>query len=120
MRHKLFVFGFCAVAAAACDMSPNPRFAAAGPTPPTLGGGGGQNALVVQPAQVEIFVGATFQLTTNAHGAALFWNTSNSSIARVSSSGLVSGVNAGIAIITATSAADPSQTASSTVIVSTR
>ena len=121
MRNRIVLFGLCAVLAAACDTSPVDHLAAAGPGTPSAGGpGNGQSALVIQPSQVEILVGGTFQLSTNAPGIALTWRTSNSAIAGVSSSGLVSGMNAGIAVVTATATSDASQTASATVVVRSR
>jgi hypothetical protein len=121
MRKTLLFFGFCAVLVSACDTATTPRFAAAGPTGPSGGGGGGgHSALVIQPSQVEILVGGGFQLTTNAPGIALSWQTSNSAIAGVTASGFVTGLGAGIATITATSSSDPAQTASATVIVRNR
>lgn len=121
MRHSVLLFGLCAVLAVGCDTAPVENIAAAGPGTPSAGGGNNHHSsLVIQPSQVDMLVGGTFQLTTNAAGAALFWRTSNSAIAGVSSTGLVTGVNAGFAIITATAASDPTQTASATVVVSTR
>jgi Bacterial Ig-like domain (group 2) len=121
MRNTFLLFGLCAVLAAGCDTSPMDHIAAAGQGGSSSGGGGnGSSALVVQPSQVEINVGGTFQLSTNAPGISLVWRTSNSAIAGVSATGLVSGVNAGIAVVTATSTSDPTQTASATVVVSSR
>jgi Big-like domain-containing protein len=121
MQKHAIIFGICAVLVAGCDMSPNPRIAAVGPTEPSIGGVGNRHsALVIQPSQVDLFVGATFQLTTNAPGTPLTWRTTNPAIAGISATGLVSGMSAGIATITATASADPSQTASATVIVRSR
>jgi len=68
-------------------------------------------SVTVSPATASITVGATTQLTANpkdANGTALSgrvvtWATSNAAVATVSASGLVTGVAAGSATITATS-----------------
>jgi len=68
-------------------------------------------SVTVSPAAVSLTVGQTMQLaavTKDANGTALSgrtvtWTTSNSTVATVSASGLVTGVAAGTATITATS-----------------
>ena len=68
-------------------------------------------AVAVTPAAASVAAGGTAQLSarvTDASGAALgdrfvFWQSSNDAVARVTSTGLVSGVAAGTATITATS-----------------
>ena len=68
-------------------------------------------AVTVSPSTASVAAGATAQLSaraTDAGGAALndrfvFWQSSNDAVARVTSTGLVSGVAAGTATITATS-----------------
>src|SRR5437870_5688576 len=68
-------------------------------------------SVTVSPAAVSLTVGQTIQLaavTKDANGTALSgrtvtWTTSNSTVATVSASGLVTGVAAGTATITATS-----------------
>ena len=68
-------------------------------------------AVAVAPATASTTAGGTVQLsarTTDAGGAVLndrlvFWQSSNDAVARVTSTGLVSGVAAGTATITATS-----------------
>lgn len=74
--------------------------------------------LDITPAAATIFTGDTRQLGVNFNadpGAsqAVIWRTSNATVAAVSSSGLVSGVSAGTAIITAISAADTTKRATS-------
>ena len=75
----------------------------------------------VTPATASIAVAATRQLTASAlpSGAAqnVTWSSSAPSIATVSSSGLVTGVAEGSAVITATSVSDPTKTATSTITV---
>ena len=68
-------------------------------------------AVTVTPGAASVAAGGTVQLSaraTDAGGAALndrlvFWQSSNDAVARVTSTGLVSGVAAGTATITATS-----------------
>src|SRR2546427_7274512 len=68
-------------------------------------------SVTVSPATASVTVGATSQLTAtakDANGTALSgrvvtWATSNAAVATVSASGLVTGVAAGAATITATS-----------------
>jgi len=75
----------------------------------------------VTPATASIAVAATRQLTASAlpSGAAqnVTWSSSAPSIATVNSSGLVTGVAAGSAVITATSVSDPTKTATSAITV---
>ena len=72
------------------------------------GGGGGTtkiNSVTVTPASASIQAGATVQLTaTSKPGTAstFAWATTNASVATVSQSGLVTGVAAGTATISAT------------------
>ncbi|MNM24047.1 Bacterial Ig-like domain (group 2) [compost metagenome] len=75
----------------------------------------------VTPTTASIAVAATRQLTASAlpSGAAqnVTWSSSAPSIATVNSSGLVTGVAAGSAVITATSVSDPTKTATSAITV---
>jgi uncharacterized protein YjdB len=79
----------------------------------------------VSPTSASIQVGSTQQLTatvspTNATNKTVVWTTSNSNVATVNSSGLVTGVATGTATITARSVdGNFSSTASITVIQST-
>src|SRR5687767_14077915 len=59
--------------------------------------------VTVSPASASITVGATVQLTgtSTPAGATLAWSSSNNSVATVSQSGLVTGVAAGTASVTA-------------------
>jgi uncharacterized protein YjdB len=76
--------------------------AAATPTP---------TAVTVAPAAATVAIGATQALTATVKdqngavmsGQVVTWSSSNSSVASVSASGVVSGINAGSATITATS-----------------
>lgn len=75
----------------------------------------------VTPTTASIAVAATRQLTASTlpSGAAqnVTWSSSAPSIATVNSSGLVTGVAAGSAVITATSVSDPTKTATSAITV---
>lgn len=75
----------------------------------------------VTPTTASIAVAATRQLSASAlpSGASqdVTWSSSAPSIATVNSSGLVTGVAAGSAVITATSVSDPTKTATSAITV---
>jgi hypothetical protein len=75
----------------------------------------------VSPTTATINAGATQQLTatiapSNATNQSVTWSSSNTGVATVSSSGLVSGVAAGTATVTVTTA-DGGKTATSTITV---
>jgi hypothetical protein len=78
-------------------------------------------SLSVAPTTASIAVAATRQLTPTAlpSGSSqnVTWSSATPSVATVSSSGLVTGVSAGTAVITATSVSDPTKTATSTITV---
>lgn len=75
----------------------------------------------VTPTTASIAVAATRQLSASAlpSGASqdVTWSSSAPSIATVNSTGLVTGVAAGSAVITATSVSDPTKTATSEITV---
>ncbi|MFK2910803.1 phage tail tube protein [Pseudomonas sp. 3HC3] len=79
------------------------------------------SSVSVTPTTASIAVAATRQLAASAlpSGAAqnVTWSSSAPSIATVNSSGLVTGVAAGSAVITATSVSDPTKTATSAITV---
>lgn len=77
--------------------------------------------VTVSPTSASIAVGATQQLTatvapSNATNKAVSWTSSNTSVATVSSSGLVTGVAAGTATITVTTQ-DGNKTATASITV---
>ena len=79
---------------------------------------------VIMPARESTLVGNTVQLGAqiapwNASDWSVTWSSSNDGIATVDENGLVTGVNAGTAIITATSRLDPGKSASCTVTIET-
>ena len=76
----------------------------------------------VQPSATSIFTGDTRQLVANVSGdaganQAVTWRSGNSAVATVSSSGLVTGVAPGTAMITAVSVADTTRQSTSIVTV---
>ncbi|MGH8388163.1 MAG: phage tail tube protein [Pseudomonas sp.] len=78
-------------------------------------------SLSIAPATVNIAAAATAQLTATAlpsgSSQAVTWTSSDPAKATVSSTGLVTGVAAGSAVITATSVSDPSKTATRNVTI---
>ena len=78
--------------------------------------------VAANPSTAAVAVGATRQLTSTVTPAGatqtVTWSSATPSVATVSSSGLVTGVSAGSAVITATSTADGTKTGSSTITVS--
>lgn len=79
-------------------------------------------SVALAPATATIAVAGTQQLTKTVLPAAapsdVIWTSANTAKATVSASGLVTGVASGSAVITATSKADPSKKATSTITVS--
>jgi len=79
-------------------------------------------SVTVTPATASVAVASSTQLSatvlpTNATNRAVTWSSSNTSIATVSSSGLVTGIATGSCTITATSSANSSLTGTCTVTV---
>lgn len=87
-------------------------------TPDTIGqiANSAVTALAVAPATASVAVGETDELmaTVTPSTAAVTWRSSNANVASVSSAGVVTGVSAGTAVITASAG---SQAASCTVTV---
>ena len=75
----------------------------------------------VAPATASIAVAATRQLTASAlpvtAGQNVTWSSATPGVATVSAGGLVTGVSAGTAVITAKSVSDPTKTATATITV---
>lgn len=110
-----------ALALAACDQTTS-RLAGIGATTGSGSGnnGGGVSSLFISPNRVQLLVGGTFQLGTNAPFSLqnqVQWNSLQSTIVLVSPSGLVTGVAPGTATVTARYAFDTTRVASATVIV---
>ena len=78
--------------------------------------------LDVTPAAVSMFAGDTRQLAASVSAdaglsRAVFWRSGNPTVASVSSTGLVSGVNPGTAIVTAIAEADTTQRVTALITV---
>ena len=75
----------------------------------------------VAPTTASIAVAATRQLTASAlpveAAQTVTWSSATPGVATVSSTGLVTGVSAGSAVITATNVSDPTKSATSTITV---
>jgi uncharacterized protein YjdB len=89
----------------------------------TLSLSGAENAgvaIIVAPSTVTLTPGQTQQLTATVSGSTntdVAWKSSTPAIATVGATGVVRAITAGAATITATAAADPSRTATSSVTV---
>lgn len=109
------------VALAACDQTTSSRIAGIGATTGTgSGNNGGVSTLSISPNRVQLLVGGTVQLSTNAPFSLqnqVQWNSLQSTIVLVSPSGLVTGVAPGTATVTARYAFDTTRVASATIIV---
>jgi len=79
-------------------------------------------SVAVAPATASVAVGATRQLTASAlpatAGQNVTWSSATPGVATVNAAGLVTGVSAGTAVITAKSVSDPTKTATATITVS--
>ena len=92
------------------------------------GGGSGQiiptvESVSVSPSSLNVTIGNTGNLSatvnvTNGASQEVIWTSSNTGIATVNASGVVTGVSAGNATITATSTFDNTKSATATVTVS--
>ncbi len=111
-----------AVSLAACDTTTQ-RLAGIGAGGTTQGGNtnnGGVAPLSISPNRVQLIVGGTVQLTTNAPFSLanqVSWSSLQSTIALVSPSGLVTAVAPGTATVTARYAFDTTRVAAATIIV---
>ena len=97
-------------------------------TEPTVAGIGGQtisnvSALTLSPSQVTVAVGTTVQLAASAGSGQLGqiqWGSSNTAVATVSATGLVTAFAPGTATITARLLSDTTQQASASVLVTSQ
>ncbi|HEX3868704.1 MAG TPA: Ig-like domain-containing protein [Gemmatimonadaceae bacterium] len=111
--HRLILVAAASLAAGACDTT----------TPILAGIGGGTTtggSLTVTPASVQLHVGGTVQLTTNAtvdQESQLEWSSNEPQFAAVSPSGLVTGIATGSATISTVVSSDTTITGSSTITV---
>lgn len=88
--------------------------------PPQGGQSGTAISIAIAPGAATIAVGGTQSMAASVSGTTntvINWSTSASSVAAISSSGVVTGVAPGTAIITAAAAADPSRIATATISV---
>lgn len=115
--HRVFTLGIAVASLAACETRiTEPRFASIG------GGTSTPNSapLVISPDTVTIAVGTTVQMTASAGSAIqgqLTWSSSNTSVATVSATGLVTAFAPGTSTISATNGNDPRTTGFATVNV---
>ena len=122
--HALIALMIVAAAVTACDQATAPQVAGLGGTGAVSGGGTTTNntsaPLLVNPASLQLGVGATFQLGTNAPVSLqnqVQWTSLQSTVATVSASGLVSAVAPGTATIVARYAFDTTRAATATINV---
>jgi hypothetical protein len=108
---SLAALGLALAAASACEVATQPIVA-------SLHGPPSSAALTVLPSSVTIGVGSSAQLSTNASDAnQLQWFSSNTSVATVSSTGLVTGFSPGTALISVRFASDTANVSTATVVV---
>jgi hypothetical protein len=115
MRPHALTAVFLSVLMLSCSQDvESPPFASSGDSGVQLAAkpGGTGRSVTVSPSSASIAVGKTVQLTASTRSAK--WSSSNSNVARVSATGLVTGAAAGSATITARSGSK-SGTASITV-----
>lgn len=117
------IFALASVLAiAACDASNSPQLASLlgpGGTPGGTNGGNTAPQLVITPNVVQLAVGTTFQLSTNATASQqgqLRWTSLQPAIATISQSGLVSAVGAGVTTVVARFTFDTTNVATATII----
>lgn len=97
-------------AAAAANMQSAPQIYAAAST--------SDYSVSFDTSVIEIAVGDTKQINVTSANKSVTWSSSNSSVATVTNNGLVTGIKAGTATITATSTKDHTKTATCKVTVS--
>jgi hypothetical protein len=115
--HRLIGVWVAAAALAACETrTTDPIVAAVGGQPQTLS----SPVLTLAPSQITMRVGSTAQLSTNAGSSEqgqLQWASSNTAVAMVSGSGLVTSFLAGTTTVTVRRLSDTTHTASAIIIV---
>jgi hypothetical protein len=122
MRTSFIVVLVTAVVLAACDQSTSPSIAGVGGTSGLPPGNVSNNtaALVIAPSHVQLVVGGTSQLSTNASTSLqnqVQWGSLKSTVATVSPTGLVTAVGVGTTIITARYSFDSTRVATATIDV---
>jgi hypothetical protein len=118
-RYPIIILAFGAAAiSAACETDLTPTIARIGAT--TTLTTTRRESLVVSPSLIQLPVGGSFQLTTNAPDTLrkqLVWFSQLPSIATVSQSGLVTAGTPGTTIVTVRYSFDTTNTSSATVQV---
>jgi hypothetical protein len=118
--YTLFILTAGAVAAASlsgCESTSSPVVAAVGGTTAAVNS---TDALLISPGRVTVTAGTSVQLNTNAPSnlrAQVQWSSSNTTVAAVSPSGLVSGIAPGSSLITARYSFDTTRVATAVVDV---
>jgi hypothetical protein len=109
------------VVIAACDASDGQRLAGLNGPGASSGGTNTVAQLSISPDIVQLTVGTTFQLSTNAAAqqqSQVQWTSLNPAIATISQTGLVKAVAAGVTTILARYSFDTTNTATATVVAS--
>lgn len=118
---SLLVLGIAgaAFAAAACEATGTQVIAGLNNGGQAAGAGGG---ITIQPASISISVGGSAQLTSNASNDStlLVWASSNTNVAQVSSTGLVTGITPGTATVTVHTTTDSTHRASASITVTSQ
>jgi len=108
------------VAIAACDASTSPHLAGLNGPGGTSGGTNTVTPLSISPNVVQMTVGTTFQLSTNAASAQqsqVQWSSLNTATATVSQTGLISAIAPGATTIVARYSFDTNNVATASVVV---
>lgn len=116
MRSLSIISLAIAAVLAACERSTDPTVAVVAGQPSIASSA----SLTITPSQVVIAAGSTAQLSTNASAgqqSQLQWSSSNTAVATVSGSGLVTGFSPGAATISARFSFDTTRVAVATVNV---
>ena len=119
-RLSLIGFGLCALAISACDFRTTPRLGALDPTTGDTGSTPGSTTLRVIPNRVQLAIGASYQLVTDAPfglESRVQWRSLNPATAAVTPGGVVTGVAVGTATIVARYSFDTTASATATVVV---
>jgi uncharacterized protein YjdB len=122
MRISFIVMATTVALLAACQESTSPIIAGlgGGVTEPTSNNAGSTAPFAISPNRVQLLVGGTVQLNTNAPVSLqnqIQWSSLRSTVAAVSPSGLVTGVAVGTATITARYLFDTTRVATAVVDV---
>lgn len=123
MRMQSIIALAAVMAIAACDAATSPKLAGLkGPGGTSGGTDGGSNTtqqLVITPNLVQLTVGTTFQLSTNATAAQqsqIQWSSLAPAIVTVTQAGVLSAVGAGTTTIVARFSFDTTNVATATII----